>query len=632
MGFTELVEEFLSPSSLSLVVEGYEVRESQLLMASEVARAMEEGGVTLIEGGTGVGKTLAYLVPAVLFALEGETRVVVSTSTKSLQDQVVHKDLPLVQQLFKDRRRPFMATALKGRANYLCLSRLKAAVERGEVDRQVVEWAHGTSTGDLEGAPRSGLMSLLGSRWEYCPGKTCSYREACLYQKAWKRAEEAHLVVVNHHLLLSHLVAEKGGLPSFDRLVVDEAHRLERTALEVLGQSCILSRMVRQVQGLTGLGLALEGEASFLRDLEYLKRRMAQGLSFLSALLPPGRTSPQSLQSLQGVEEELSSLSLAMEEVALRGEGWLRRQGDEGSLVREVALGVGELLAGARTLEQWAESPQGMVRWVDFRPGEVPWISFHLAPLEASVLLEEALFGGMDGVVLTSATLSVAGSMDHLREALGVPPRAREVFLPSEFSYEEQVRLVVLRDVPSPHSPEYKGRLLDVLSSILEERGGQSLLLFTAYRLMEELVGVLRERFLHLTFYVQGEEGRDTLVRAFRQDPQGVLVGVESFWEGIDLPGECLRTLVLVKLPFRSPQDPMVAARSRWYEERGKNPFMDYLLPEAVLVFRQGFGRLIRSREDRGVVYLLDSRVLEKSYGRVFLSSLPPGVNVDVER
>ena len=630
MELMELIEEFFSPSSLSQVMEGYEAREGQRVMAREVARVMEEGGVSLVEGGTGVGKTLAYLVPSALFALEGDARVVISTSTKSLQDQVVNKDLPLVQRLLGEGGRHFLAAALKGRNNYLCLHRLKAAVERGEVDRDVVEWAHKTVHGDLETAPKVGLSHLLGSRWEYCLGKSCGYRELCFYQRAWKRAEEAHLVVVNHHLLLSHLVAEKKGLPFFERLIVDEAHRLERTALEVLGESCVISRLLRQVQGLTGLGLALGMGTDFLQDLEDLKRRLSRSLTFLRGLLPQGRVAVWEMEALEEVEEELSNLSLAMEEVALRGEGWLRRQGEEAPLHREVALGVGELLAGARVLEKWAQGPREMVRWAETRRGEVPWISFHLVPLEVSSILGEGLFTMVDGVVLTSATLSVAGSMAHIREALGVPFHAREVFLPSEFDYEEQVRLVVVRSVPPPLSPAYQERLLEVLSSILRERGGGALLLFTAYRVMEGAVEVLRGEFPHLNFYVQGEEGRDALVRTFREDPCGVLVGVESFWEGIDLPGECLKTLVLVKLPFKSPQDPLIAARSRWYQEQGKDPFTDYLLPEAVLVFRQGFGRLIRTKEDRGVVYLLDSRVLDKGYGRVFLSSLPPGVKMDV--
>lgn len=630
MGLVEMVEEFFSPSFLSRVVEGYEVRESQAIMVREVARIMEEGGVSLVEGGTGVGKTLAYLVPAALFALEADSRVVVSTSTKSLQDQVVNKDLPVVQRLLGEGGRSFVASALKGRNNYLCLHRLRAAVERGAVDRAVVEWAHGTSTGDLETAPHPGLSSLLGSRFEYCLGKACGYREACFYQKAWKRAGESHVLVVNHHLLLSHLVAEKKGLPFFERLVIDEAHRLERTALEVLGESCGLSRVFRQIQGLAGLGLALGMDASFLRGLEELQGRVARSISLLARLLPPGRVSLWEVRELEEVEEELSHLSLAMEEVALQGEGWLRRLGEEEPLHREVALGVGELLAGAKVLEAWAQGPPGTVRWVETRGGDVPWISFHMVPLEVSAVLEEGLFSLVEGVVLTSATLSVAGSMDHIREALGVPHHALEVFLPSEFCYEEQVRLVVVKGIPPLRSPHYGEKLVEAISAILEERGGQSLLLFTAYRTMEEAVDRLKGAFLHLRFYVQGEGGRDALVRAFREDPRGVLVGVESFWEGIDLPGECLRTLVLVKLPFKSPQDPLVAARSRWYEEQGKSPFMDYLLPEAVLVFRQGFGRLIRTREDRGVVYLLDPRVLEKGYGRIFLQSLPQGVQVEV--
>jgi len=254
---------------------------------------------------------------------------------------------------------------LKGRNNYLCLQRLKVAVERGQVARDVVEWAHRTSTGDLERAPILGLPSLLGSRFEFCLGKACGYREACFYHRAWKKAEEAQILVVNHHLLLSHLVSEKKGLPFFERLVIDEAHRLERTALEVLGESCSLSRILRQIQGISGLGLALGMGRELVRVLEDLAGGVSRSLSFLAGLLPPGRVSAWEMEHLDGVEEELSRLSLAMEEVALRGEGWLRRQGEEEPLHREVALGMGELLAGARVLEAWARGGGEVVRWAE---------------------------------------------------------------------------------------------------------------------------------------------------------------------------------------------------------------------------------------------------------------------------
>ena len=630
MELVGLVEDFFSRQSLARFLDLYEARESQVLMAREVARVMEEGGVSLIEGGTGVGKTLAYLVPSAVFALEADSRVVISTSTKSLQDQLLLKDLPVVHGMFRERGHSFMAASLKGRNNYLCLSRLKAAVDGGEADQRMVEWSRETPSGDLESAPQPDAVYRLGSRWEYCLGKACPYKDACFYQKAWKRAEEASLLLVNHHLLLSHLVAERKGLPFFERLIIDEAHRLERVALEVMGRSCSLSLMLKQVRSLVELGLLLGGEETFLEGLRNLQKRLEQSMRVLSSMVPVGRISCEEMQKLSVVEEEMSNLSMAMEETAFKGEGWLRRQEEEVSLHREIALGVGELMDGAVTLQMWSEGEANVVRWVESRAGEFPWVSFHLTPMEVFSLLEEALFSLVEGAVLTSATLSVAGSMAHIREALGVPGHAVELFLPQEFSYEDQVRLVVFKDMPLPDSPQYRERLLEALNAILDERGGQTLLLFTAYRMMEEAVGILKRSFPHLTFYVQGDGGRDALVNAFKQDAQGVLAGVESFWEGIDLPGECLRTLVLVKLPFRSPQDPMVAARSRWYQEQGKNPFMDYLLPEAVLVFRQGFGRLIRSKEDRGVVYLLDSRVLDRSYGAVFLSSLPEGVSVEM--
>ncbi len=598
-------------------------------MGEEVARIMEEGGISLIEGGTGVGKTLAYLIPAALFASERGARTVISTSTKSLQDQVTFKDLPLVKRLLKNQGVSLLVSPLKGRNNYLCLHRLKGAVEMGQILESVVNWAHTTSWGDLEQAPQPRLSAILGSRWEYCLGKNCPYREACFYQKAWKRAEDAHVVVVNHHLLLSHLLAEKRGLPYFERLIVDEAHRLERTALEVMGKKCSLNRVLRRAQGLSGLGLSLEGGQPFLKGLQSLERLLDHALNFLASILPQGRVPQESLPEKGKLKELLGQLSFTMEEIALKGEGLVRRLGEDAPVMGEVALASRELLSSAQVLEDWAIEEEETVKWVEKGMGDPPIVSFHLAPLDVSSSLDEALFSVVDGMVLTSATLSVGGSMEHIRRTLGIR-EAQEVFLPQEFSYSHQVRLVVKGSLPNPGAKGYMENIIEAISSILMEREGQTLILFTAYRLMEGAAKTLRRTFPHLSFYVQGEEGRDTLVSRFREDPMGVLVGVESFWEGIDLPGDSLKTLIMVKLPFRSPEEPLVAARSRWFQRQGKDPFWNYLLPEAVLVFRQGFGRLIRSKEDRGVVYILDSRILEKSYGRIFLASLPQ-VNVEME-
>jgi len=628
-GIKTLTEKLLSRDLLSPFLKGYEARESQGIMSEEVARIMEKGGISLIEGGTGVGKTLAYLIPSALFALDRGTRTIISTSTKSLQDQIIFKDLPLVKELFKNQGLFLTASTLKGRNNYLCLHRLRGAVEMGKVSEEAVNWAHTTQWGDLEEAPQPGLATLLGSRWEYCLGKNCPYREACFYQKAWKRAEDSHVVVVNHHLLLSHLLREKKGLPYFERLIVDEAHRLERTALEVLGENCSLNRMLRRAQGISGLGLSLEGGQPFIKGLQGLERHLNHALTFLASILPQGRVTQEALPEKGEVERLLRQLSYTMEEVALKGEGLVRRLGEDAPLMGEIALASRELLSSAQVLEHWATEEEEMVKWVETRFRDPLVVSFHLVPLDVSSSLNDTLFSVVDGVVLTSATISVGGSMEHIRRTLGIK-KARELFLPPEFSYSHQVRLVVKGGLPNPGSKDYKEKILEAISSILLERGGQTLILFTAYRLMEGVVKALRRAFPHLRFYVQGEEGRDTLVNKFREDPQGVLAGVESFWEGIDLPGDSLRTLIIVKLPFRSPEEPLVAARSRWFQGQGRDPFWDYLLPEAVLVFRQGFGRLIRSKEDTGVVYILDSRILEKSYGRVFLSSLPQ-VNVEME-
>ncbi len=629
-GLNDMIERILSKESLSQLMDGYETREGQLIMAREVARVMEEGGMSLIEGGTGVGKTLAYLIPAALFAITEDTRVAISTSTKSLQDQVIFKDLPLVQKLLKSQGIALKASHIKGRGNYLCLHRLSNALQRGQISAETMGWAQSSPYGDLEHAPQTGLSYIIGSRWEYCLGKNCPHREACFYQKAWKKAEESHLMVVNHHLLLSHHLTEKKGLPLFERLIIDEAHRLEKTALDVLGESVSISYLLRRVQGLLGLEVSLMEAPHFMDGLRSLERLLHRVLASLASIIPSGRTSKEALELAEEAIDLLRGLSVSLEGVALMGEGMVRRLGEEAPMMGEVAMVSKEFLTAARILSQWIEeTSEGVVKWIELEVSDVPSLSFHSTPLDVSGPLKEYLFSATDGVVLTSATLSVGGSMEYVRKTLGIE-KAREVFLPPEFAYEQQVRLVVMKSMPQPRSKDYKEGILDGISSILQERGGQTLILFTAYHLMEEIARTLRDRFPTLHFYIQGERGRDILVNLFRGDRQGVLVGVESFWEGIDLPGEALKTLIIVKLPFRSPEDPLVAARSRWLQEQGKDPFEEYLLPEAVLTFRQGFGRLIRSKEDTGVVYILDPRILKRGYGRVFLSSIPK-INVETE-
>jgi len=608
---------------LARTLPGFTARPSQMLMAGRVAEALQERTNLVVEAGTGTGKTFAYLVPALL----ANARVLISTGTRNLQDQLYAKDVPLVAAALGA---PARIALLKGRSNYLCRYRLarstaQRALEgfapRDELRLRLEAWAQVTRSGDLaevpglaEGHP---LWPQVTSTRENCLGQRCEEYARCHVVAARRDAQEADVVVVNHHLLLADLALKEDGfgdlLGASDAIILDEAHQLPDLATEFFGEH-LGSRQVENLladcrAALVRAGMSPAGFAPALHGVE-------SALGAVLAVLPRGL--PAMRWEDSGADLESFALGLA---AALRGLGSAlaaAAQESEVQLAGERAVELGASLErialcgeeeGARTVESTGRS---------FSMGLLP---FDIAPRFAALLASRRA-----AWVFTSATLSVGEDFSHFATRLGLQD-APTLRIASPFDYEAQALLYLPTGMPDPSSPAFVEAVIEASMPLLDAAGGGAFLLFTSHRALARAAALLRERWewaADLPVLVQGESPRDRLLQQFRQHGNAVLLGTSSFWEGVDVKGEALRLVIIEKLPFASPEDPLVKSRIDFLRRHGGNPFKEYQLPEAVLALKQGFGRLIRSEDDRGLVAICDPRLVEKSYGRVFRASLPP--------
>lgn len=629
---TTEVEALLGPGGrLSQVLPGWEHRPEQLALAHAVARAFSERHTLVAEAGTGTGKTLAYLVPA---ALSGR-KVVISTATKTLQDQLFLKDLPLVQKgLGLDVR----ATLVKGRANYLCLHRLER-VERepsllgadgDEALAEVHAWAARTETGDkaelalpddFSGWPR------LSTTRETCLGARCPLHEVCFVTRLRARAEASDILVVNHALFFADLALRtsrgngEGVLPRYDAVVFDEAHTLEDVATEYFGvgvTSFRFEELARDAQValepkdarsgmLSALALKVRGQA------EALFTSAPRALGFLSESairLTPALLRPLGRQ-VEGVLEGLGALSAFA-------------AGAEEPELLSLARRSGELLAELDFVRRADSSDH--VYWAE---GRGRGMALRAAPISVAEALRQKLYGTVDTLVFTSATLRAGNSFSYFLRRLGLLDEAgepvqplAELAVPSSFDYGRQAALYLPTHLPEPNEAGFVQSVAAEVLALTELVGGRAFVLFTSLRNMEAVHALLADR-LPWPVLKQGDAPKHVLLEAFRAAPS-VLFASHSFWEGVDVPGEALSLVVMDKLPFASPGHPLTAARIEQLEAQGEEPFSAYQLPEAALALRQGFGRLIRTRLDRGIVALLDVRVSRRAYGRQLVHSLPP--------
>ncbi|MBF8266770.1 MAG: polymerase epsilon subunit [Dehalococcoidia bacterium] len=665
---------FREDGPLAHVLEGYRYRPQQVEMARAVAQAMEKKRNLVVEGGTGVGKSLAYLLPAMLFAQGNGARVVVSTNTINLQEQLISKDIPALSRALEELSPDFQelrVSLLKGRDNYLCLRRWghmrgegALSPEEACLASKVLVWLQTTSAGDRSELNLSFRDMPLWSRLSAAGAAKCPPRrsEACFLRGAREQAEAAHLVVVNHALLLRDLVEGGNIIPDYDYLIVDEAHHLEEEATRQFGSRLTQSMVGEYMERLGGARGIYREMRSFLGQLFTSPRAavLEPLVQEAEALLPRIREHTDTLWStLAGflahhhdegdgrqlllrvtrskrVQPEWSQVEIARENVDLSLSQVARNlerlaeslAGLEESrlpgydiLVMEVSSCIGAAGDIRENLKSFIAQPDDdQVCWMaqEGRDGE---IALNAAPLQVGEVLQERLFSRKRSVILTSATLSTQGHFRHISERLGLED-VDKLLVDSPFDYPRAVLLCIPRDMPDPNSRGYQEALQQAMIDVCRAAGGRTMALFTSHSALQAVRAGIRDDLEGegISVLAQGVDGTPrSLLEAFLRKPKTVLLGTASFWEGVDIPGGALKALVVARLPFNVPTEPVFAARSQLLED----PFNQYAVPQAVLRFRQGFGRLIRGEQDRGVVVLLDGRVLSRPYGPAFLDSIP---------
>ncbi|MDA0313102.1 MAG: DEAD/DEAH box helicase [Gemmatimonadetes bacterium] len=688
---SDTLEAVLAPGGpLSKRFDGYEDRPGQREMLRNIVARFNEGGVEIVEAGTGTGKSLAYLLPAVQWALNNNEKTVISTNTINLQEQLIGKDLPLVQSILGSVR----WALVKGRGNYVSIRRALLAAEgqaslfeedRGAEFRSLLEWIETTEDGslaDLTFSPENDTWEEVRSDPDMCLRARCPHFHQCFYQNSRRKAASAELLVVNHHLLFTDLAVRRATLnytqaavlPAYSRVILDEAHNIEDAATSHLGVELtrrgfyrMLSRLDRRGRGiLTAVHDALADFESGPELRERVESRVRPALSRARAtvegfvetmefFLPPGESTVRlgpsgigepadredvaeglaaTVSSLGALERELAELRSRIDvhddlSDALQGRGL-----DLRSVERRIAAST----HGLRLVLAPDEESENFVRWLEARGhGKRTNLVLAAAPVDLGDLLVDGLFTRAKTTVLTSATLTTRKSFNFLRGRLGLDtkrlemtenmPEVSEHILLSPFEFSEQTLLLVPTDLPEPPggTSDFQSATAEVVFQFAEMSDGGLFVLFTAHSALRLVAERLRARGVDRQWplFVQGEDSRDRLLSRFKDDGRGILLGTTSFWEGVDVPGEALRGLVIQKLPFRVPTEPITAARMEAVERLGGDSFHDFMLPHAALRLKQGFGRLIRSRTDRGAVLVLDDRLVTKRYGRYLRDSLP---------
>ncbi|MDQ7836887.1 MAG: ATP-dependent DNA helicase [Thermodesulfobacteriota bacterium] len=610
---------------LAKSLPGFEHRPGQEKMAGAVLDILIHEGRLLVEAGTGIGKTLAYLIPA---ALSGR-RVVIATGTKNLQDQILSKEVPFLQKhLFPE----LAVVCLKGKKNYLCLHKWKHLQMQSDIQfseqldlwPRLNAWIAETKTGDraeLSWLPdKHPLWNDISSSAEQCLGSACTEAESCYINILRKEAARADIIVVNHHLFFSDMVVRDSGygevIPRHEAVVFDEAHHIEDVATTYLGYSVSahrLSDLIRDAEKEMNTGLlASKTKLACLKKLAQLRERVETFFNLLP--VTEGRVNirrPLDREPVLGTLQEaitrqLAEQGRAMEDLSAKNEGVAPLSRRFFDIARD--------MTAIATMED-----PNMIYWLEKKERSVVLAA---SPLDVTSAFQAKLYSHLPAFVFTSATLTVKGNFDFYKSRVGLDEETIELNIPSPFDYARQTLLYIPKNIPEPQSPVFCAALSREIETILDASSGRALVLFTSYRNMQEVYHIIKDR-LPFPLLMQGEKPRPVLLELFQRDVQSVLLATNSFWEGIDVPGESLSCVIIDKLPFGVPSDPVMKGRIDWLNRQGKNPFSDYQLPLAVLSLRQGIGRLIRSKNDRGLLAILDVRTLKRGYGVTFLQSLP---------
>ncbi|WP_431076396.1 ATP-dependent DNA helicase [Ralstonia thomasii] len=647
----ELSTLFADDGTLAKGIEGYRPRSAQLTMAQAVANAIEAADSIIVEARTGTGKTYAYLVPAMLWG----GKVIVSTGTKNLQDQLFLRDIPTVR---KALNAPVSVALLKGRANYVCHYHVERASQNGRLfSRQDAAWLRQinlflktTKTGDkaeLASVPENApVWNLVTSTRDNCLGSDCAYYKDCFVMRARKEAQQADVVVVNHHLFFADVMLKDTGmaelLPAANTIIFDEAHQLPETATLFFGETISTNQILELARDSVAEGLSHARDAvdwvaiaapleRAARDLRLVFRQDGSRLSIKQIDNDAALAKPF-YEVLPKLEQALSDFTGALEAQAERAETIEQCHRRAVALCEKLEAWVDPKPPKAPKKEGDDEGKEGgsaaavdeRVRWVEVFANSV---QLHLTPLSIAPIFSRQRAGQPRAWVFTSATLSVRGNFTHYAAQLGLD-RDRSMTLDSPFDYASQGLLYVPRDLPQPSDPRFTDAVLDATLPLIEAAGGKTFLLCTTLRAVnraaERLTDEFAQRGWDFPLLVQGQASRTELLDRFRTLGNAVLVGSQSFWEGVDVRGEALSLVVIDKLPFAPPDDPVLSARMEALEKKGLSPFAVHQLPHAVITLKQGAGRLIRSETDRGVLMICDPRLVEKNYGRQIWQSLPP--------
>jgi ATP-dependent DNA helicase DinG len=622
------LKQLFSPNgACAAVLPGWRARSQQLAMAEAVERAIADNSVLLAEAGTGTGKTLAYLIPALLSG----GKVVISTGTKALQDQLFHRDLPAARRALKS---PVRVALLKGRANYVCHHHLQRNLADGRFAHRddpvwlakIARFAETSSSGDraeAEGIPED------ATAWHYavssrdtCLGSECSHYKDCFVMAARKAALEAEVVVVNHHLFFADLWLKDEGvaelLPACNTVILDEAHQLAETAAQFFGETLSTAQLLDLAGDTKRLAAVKAGDFPALRSAAEDMTKAARDLR-LAFPQNPVKSTFAELARYDKWPAALKTLSAGLDEMTKLLESQAERDADLKNCFERAQ-------AVQATLASWQrdDDPElPRVRWLETTLSS---LLLHATPLSVGAMFGAKLTERAQAWILTSATLSVGGDFTHLKTRLGIET-AETLCVDSPFDYPRQGVLYVPQGLPAPNTPEFTEAVVDAALPVLEISHGRAFILFTSLRALEKAHGLLTDAFKSrgwdYPLLVQGDAPKNELLARFQKAGNAVLLGSQSFWEGVDMPGDVLSVVIIDKLPFQPPDDPVVAARIAQAEKNGGKPFMDYQLPHAAISLKQGAGRLIRTETDRGVLMICDTRLADKPYGKLLLGALP---------